>query len=545
MHNNISIQRPANAAILLFVFIILLYGQFLSNPIIFDDLSFFLVDDAGVQPIDAMGFKWLESRSLPYVTLTWTKIWFGLDLIYFRLGNLILHVFTVISLYCLLLSLFTNVLVPKNSISVTPYQAAFIGAMLFGLHPVSTYAVGYLVQRSILMATLFGFLSMLAYVHGSLKKNQALIWSSAPMYYLSVYSKEHAIMMVFVLAALTPLLHSDWMQKLRERWQLFVVMLSVAAFVVISKKWLLGSVYEVDAKALLGADLGKLSYPYSIITQCGLFFKYFALWIFPNVNWMSIDMKEVFVRSINSPHILFVFLYVAWGVWGLWWLLKRGNKGLVGFAMLFPWLLFWSELASIRIQEPFVLYRSYLWAGGGFLALPVLINSFDKKLVVITSMAVGCLLFMLSMERLVTLSNPILVWTDAKKLVEGKPNIQGADRIYYNLGRHLFLSDMLDESEENLKKAIAIAPEFAPPHGVLGAAYNKRNKWEEAVSEYSIAMALNQNNGEPPSSIYLMGRAGSYENSGQLELAIVDYLAACKIDIRVCEKFRKLAASKQ
>jgi hypothetical protein len=418
---------------------------------------------------------------------------------------------------------------------------AFIAALMFALHPVATYATGYLVQRTILMATLFSLLSMLAYIYGCLQNKSGLLWLTAPFYYLAVYSKEHAIMMVVVLAFLTPLLHANWQIKLREQWGVFVTMLCIAVLVVGTKRGILGSVYEIEGINMLGKDYGPWSYPYSIITQCGLFFKYAFLWVLPNVNRMSIDMREPFIRSLLTPYLGIVFLFFCWGGCGIWLLLKRGGRGLVGFAMLFPWLLFFSELASVRIQEPFVLYRSYLWATGGFLALPVFLKAFDTKLVVVVAIAVGSLFVMLSMERLMTLSNPILVWADAKKLVDGRTDVQGSDRIYYNLGRHLLLNDMLDESEINIKKALAIDPEFAQAHGMLGAIYNRRQEWNLAIAQYTLARNINQHRGESPSSIYLMGRASAYEGAGEFHLAETDYLEACRIDLRVCEKLRKSA----
>ena len=44
--------------------------------------------------------------------------------------------------------------------------------------------------------------------------------------------------------------------------------------------------------------------------------------------------------------------------------------GLAGFALLSPWLLALTEFATVRAQEPLVLYRSYLWMSVLPAALP-------------------------------------------------------------------------------------------------------------------------------------------------------------------------------
>lgn len=521
-----------------------LYGQFLWNPIIFDDLYFFMADGQGTQPVDHLVYVPLELRSLPYATLAWTKALFGLDLVYFRLGNLLLHAATVLALYALLKYIFSVAYTGKTSESLSANQAALLAAFLFALHPMATYAVGYLVQRTIIMATMFGLLSMLVYAKGSVENKPWWLWCSVPLYYLSAYSKEHAIMLVATLCALTVLLHSDWPAKFKARWFLFAVMAGIAILVVLSRKELAGSAYEPDAKGLLGKDMGALAYPLSLITQCGLFFKYVLLWILPNTAWTSIDMREPFVRSLVSPYAAAVLAYAMWGATAMWLLSKRGNKGLAGFAMLFPWVLFFSELYSVRIQEPFVLYRSYLWASAGFSVLPVVLAGANRRILILVFSVVGLTFFILSMERMATFSNPILVWEDAKKLVEGKSKALGAERIYYNLGRHQLQRDMLKSSEKNLLEAISIDPNFAQAHGALGAVYIKQGLWEKSIAEYTVASTINQKRGESPSSVYLVGRAHAYEGSGASQKAISDYLEACRIDQRVCETLRKSAIQK-
>lgn len=515
-----------------------LYGQFLWSPIIFDDLPFFMVDAYGAQPVDKYVFSWLEIRSLPYATLAWTKLYFGLNLNNFRLGNLILHIAATLSLYGFLHGLLRAVYIPKKLTSLRPREAAWIGAVFFGMHPIATYAVGYLVQRTIVMATLFALLSMWAYVKGSIEDKSYLLWLCVPLYYFSVFSKEHAIMLPPILLLLTALLHADWRKKLRERWVLFTMMGIIAMVVIAARKGILGSAYEIEAPSMLGADVGSMAYPLSIITQCKLFFKYVFLWLVPNIQWMSIDMRERFVRSIFSFDLLYVIGYLAWGGVALRLLLLRGNKGIVGFGMLFPWIFYTSELASIRIQEPFVLYRSYLWASGSVLLLPIGLNNVAKKTIALVFTAVIATFLIFSMERLVTLSDPVLLWNDAKKLVEDKPDILGADRIYYNLGRQLLLDHMLNESEANLKKALEIDPSFAQAHAVLGAVYIERHAWTSAISEYTTARNINHQRNEPPSTTYLMGRAKAYVGAGQSDLAAADYAEACRINLNLCKVLR-------
>src|SRR3990167_9534605 len=86
-----------------------LYGQFLSNPIVLDDIPFFVMDGRGNQPVSGYHYSLFELRSLPYATLAWSKAAFGLSLHYFRIENLLLHALVVVALFFFLKILFETV----------------------------------------------------------------------------------------------------------------------------------------------------------------------------------------------------------------------------------------------------------------------------------------------------------------------------------------------------------------------------------------------------------------------------------------------------
>jgi tetratricopeptide (TPR) repeat protein len=526
-------------ALLLVALVAALYGPFRWNPIIFDDIYFFLLDRDGNQPVSSYHFALLELRSLPYATLAWTKLWFGLDLIYFRIGNLALHAAVVLALFAFLAALFSHVYGKDHKgvqNGLPPLVAAFFAALLFALHPVASYAAGYLVQRSIVMATLFSLLSLMVYVQGSVGQKPFWLWLSVPLYYLGVFSKEHAIMLPAVLAALTVLLHDDWRDKLKQRWGIFVALAGVAGVVVLVKRGLLGSVYELNAADMLPGT--QLAYPLSIITQAWLFFKYAFLWIFPNPAWMSIDMREPFALELFSPYLLALAGFAAWGAASVWLLSRRGIQGLAGFALLFPWLMFLTEFSTVRVQEIFVLYRSYLWAVGAFCLLPVLFIKVKSRSASFVLSLVALAMFPISMERLMTLSQPVLVWDDAEKLVKGRPDLPGAYRIYYNRGTDLMKIDNMTGAIADLKQCIALNPGFVEAYNNLGAAYFNISDWSGAVAAHSRAIELSQSNGKAIDPRYFLSRAQSYEKMGEFEKAQSDYQESCRRANRGCDKLK-------
>jgi hypothetical protein len=518
-----------------------LYGKFLSNPLIFDDLPLFMLDDGTHQFVDRLNFHWLELRSLPNVTFKWTKEMFGVQLMPHRLGNLALHAITACVLYGFLNALFGSVYRSANAASNTAQAYAFMCALFFAIHPLATYAVGYLIQRTVLMSTLFALLCLWAWLHGIVSKRSAWLWLSVPLFYLCTFSKEHAVMLPAAVLLLSVVLMEDW----RHGWQRWtgpwLLQVGIALLVMYLKKHVIGVTYELEAPTMLGAQTQDIAYPLSVITQSGLFFKYLGLWVLPLTGWTSIDMREPFVRSLASWHLIKPLLFLLWGAAGVRLIFAKGNIRLLGFAMAYPWVMFLTELASVRIQEPFVIYRSYLWVVGAFAAAPLLLERFNLRKLAWTLAPLALVLFLLSMERLATFSNPILVWQDALALAQKQDHANGIDRIHYNLGRNLLVSDFLDDSQKQLEAAIAIDADFPSAHGALGALWLKKQQWTQAISEYDRAIEITQRLKGQPNSVFYVGRARALEGAGKGELAIKDYLEACRLNHNVCEMLKKSA----
>lgn len=562
--------------------VFLLYGQFLWNPILFDDRPFFMPDENGLMPMASYHFSLFEVRSLPYGTIAWTQKWFGQDLINFRLGNLVLHAGVVLTLFFFLQALFLTTMVTQNNHvsgkGLSPRQAAFFAAVLFALHPVATFAVGYLVQRTIVMATLFSLLSMLVYVKGSLHGNSIILWMTVPLYFLAVFSKEHAILMPSVLMALTVLLHTDWPSILKQRYKIFLAQTAIAVFVILAKRGMLGEIYEIDAPSLLLNGVA-FAHPLSALTQTWLFFKYAGLWLLPNSAWMSIDMREPFATSIFSIYLMSTACFIAWGAFAVQLLLKRGLPGLAGFGMLFPWLLFFTEFSTVRIQEIFVLYRSYLWAAGAFCLVPVLFSRVKRGLATLVLTLIALAMVAISMERLMVMSQPLFVWGDAEKLVKDRTNLPGVYRIYYNRGVEYVTLGMADRAIADLEKAIELNRKFGPSYGALGVAYLDKDNAPKAIEMFRTGIVVDEQSGKSPDQTHLgeshgnlglaylknqdwavaaeefskaidmarstgrrvavrdiYGRGQAYEKIGDLHKAQIDFKESCRIAKKGCEK---------
>lgn len=536
-----QINRSMVFIFLWLVAIAALYRQFLHNPIVFDDLYFFMLDNDGHSAIEKFANpSMLDLRALPYATLAWSAQQFGFGLPPFRIGNLLLHWFVVIALAMFVLRLYRTVLPPGQGDENTGMVTAVLAVVsLFALHPVAVYAVGYLVQRTIVMATLFSVLALWAYLQGSDKNSKVWLWASVALYFLATHSKEHVVMLPAVMLAMTVLVHEDWRKQLRRHWPVFAGFALVALLTIAQARGVIGHAYELNAEEMLEGALPEHALFYSILTQSWLFFKYGFLWLLPNPSWMSVDMREPFAHGFFSAYGAALIAYLLYGVVAIRLLFKRGKVGLIGFALLFPWLMFATEFSSVRIQEIFVLYRSYIWALGGVILLPLLLMQLNARLTILVSVLIAATFFMISMERLASFSHPIVLWSDAEKLVRDRQSLPGVGRIYYNLGTELLKVNQLDGALSVLQIATRLSPKLSAAFGNLGIAYTRKGQNELAIQALSRAIVLDQEQKVPPDFKYYYSRAEAYEATGLWREAAVDYKVSCLLTGKMgCDKVR-------
>lgn len=511
--------------LILLVATAVVYGSFLWNPLVFDDIYFFWGGSGNLESF-VSSFRPLQIRWLPYASIAWTGKQMGLEVFNFRVEALFLHGAVGVALFYFLEQLYTLALGAEyEKKGVMPlYWTAFFSALIFVWHPVAVYAAGYLIQRTIVMATLFGLLSMSAYMQGITTNSWRWFGASVMLYLLAVLCKEHVIMLPALMLALTVLLAGTITTPRKSLYGVFAAYFSIALFVVGQKMGLFGKVYEVAAPEMLGRLNVANPLSMSVLTQCGLFFKYLGLWLLPNPAWMSVDMREPFATSLFSLYSLALLAYLAYGATAVCLLVRRGKKGLLGLALLFPWLLFCTEFTTVRIQESFVLYRSYLWMPGIFVGMPLLTERFKFRSAVVVLLLVAIILAIFSVNRLTTFSHPLLLWDDAESLVQHKQDLPGVGRIYNNRGNELTKAKLYREAIADYTVAIQLNPNNTYYHLGMGSALFGVDDYAMAIVEFSRSIELDSNNGRAYYS-----RGLSYEKSGLLQLARNDFKASCQL----------------
>lgn len=440
----------------------------ISNELIFDDLR---LSDGTIfgEYGSLLQFK---QRMLSYGSFVWLQELFGDGWWKQRLLNILLHLGTVASLWALLRALLSHAKFPQEfeeqpHFASSRAAALQVGVALFALNPVAVYAVAYLIQRSIIMATLFAVLACWLYVQGLQTRRKAWFVAAVCSYLLAVISKEHAML---TAAMAVPL----YVFVRRPNWKavatlagasLLLLLLAAAAFFGIYGD-LVGKVFDPRSAALvqqleaMRPGITAQIYPLSVLNEAALFFGYGLLWFVPNVQWMSVDLRPEFPLGFDSwQRLLGALGYVtllAASVWAV--LCRKDVLGLAGLCLLFPILWFGTEFATVWVQDPFVLYRSYLWAVAVPGLIAIALTGFKPTTIYTLGILLAMLFGGLALERTLSLKDEGTAWGDAAEKVDMKApaNAVGRSRPFLNLGAHHLDRGSLDLAERAFLTADAL-----------------------------------------------------------------------------------------
>ena len=519
-------QRNRGWVLSLFSAVCIVYLPFLGNPFVFDDQSLI----SGQYERYMHSFFQFELRCFSYASLGWTRQIFSDVLPHpFRLGNLLVHATNVILLFFLLRQL-VYAAIPKIETSSTAIWGAWFGALIFACHPVAVYATGYVVERSILMATLFSLVMQLAYLQGLLTGRKRWLLLAVCAYFIAVFSKEHSVMIPALLVAQTIMLRTRIVATKGALGSTLLAVIAISMLVIMRAKGVTGVAYEPLAANSLGqyriAESSSMLHALSVLTQAGLFFKYLLLWLVPNPAWMSVDMRVEFVHSIFAwQGWLGAIAFTAYGLLGGRLLLRPGWGGLAGLALLYPWLQFMLEFSSIRVQEPFVLYRSYLWIPGMMLFIPMLLSKLQRfrTRVLFGLGLIVILLVPLSWNRLWVFADEYRLWNDAAKLLSDEKET-GADRIYYNRGKAELAAQKWEEAIADFQRAEMLSPQLAPIYYILGVALINTKRYQEALDQFDAAIKLKSDDAS-----YYYAKGMSLKRLHQDDLAMRQIEKSCEL----------------
>jgi tetratricopeptide (TPR) repeat protein len=499
-----------------------LYLPFLGNPLVFDDRVFFDGTRFAYYATHPLG---LDLRLPAYFSLTATEVLWG-GIVAHRVVSLLLHVACALALYGFLCDLQRAALAGADDRGVL--LRSTLGAAAFALHPAAVYGAAYLVQRSIVMATLFALLCAILFLRGLRRgRYDDALWA-AVLYCLAVLSKEHAVLLPAALLPLIAVARPARRFALRYAALFLVACAPAALFVTLHRLDILGGAYEQAAGAVAaqiaansGEEIAGRSLALSAVTQAGLFFRYLAAWLWPDPGAMSIDVRVDFAAGWSAAWIAAKLAgFAAGGALGALLLRRGGAAALAGFGLLYAWILFLVEFSAARFQEPFVLYRSYLWGPGYACIAVAALSLLPRRWAAGAGLAALAALAYGGHDRLATFADPLRLWEDAAAKLPPGP-VPWGSRTLYGLGREYLYAGRPGKALATTERCERLYPRTAQCIYASGAVRLQQHEFARAADDLRRAIAL-----EPASGVMHHRLGLALECLGRVEDAKASYREA-------------------
>ncbi len=490
------------AALLVVLALAAVYGPGLGNGLVFDDSA--LTDGTIFGKYGSL--LPLQPRLLSYGSFVWLQSMVGESWALQRALNVVLHGITCVALFLFIRELLA---LPARSgddaasdNTSAQHAAAIVATAFFALHPIAVYGVAYLVQRSIVMATLFGLLACWTFLRGL--HSGKLVWLAVALlcYLIAILCKETAVMigalsvpfyvyvrrpgwkhlLALALAALAVLAAIAYVLSLR-----YGAMIGAHAFDDTSREF-------IQQLETLQPGIASHAYWLSVLNQTWLFFGYAALWALPNVQWMAIDLRPAFPLSYGAfPQLFGAIGFVALMLTCAWLLIRRRDAwGLAGLLVLSAGLLFGTEFATSWVQDPFVLYRSYLWAPMLCALLALILTSLQPRTIYSVGLVLAVLLSALSWERVQSLHDTNSAWSDAvdKVNLRAPASAVGRWRPYINRGAYYLEREAAQDALRDFDMAIQLGEPMGSAQMNRAVALQLMNRHAETLKALTAAESM-------------------------------------------------------
>lgn len=455
------------------------FGASLGAGFHFDDYAIFS------DPALASGSGWMQiwslrqTRPLTYLTFWLNRQVGGGDALGYHLLNLALHLAAVaLAWECLK--------------KLLPERAALIAAAIFAIHPLQTESVDYVWARSIVLASLLCFASLLNWLEG--RRWVAVLWFA-----LALLAKEECAAFPLMLAWL------EWrgaVAKTVRSWAPIAAMLLLSIAAGARVIW--ATAVTPGAPAGIQAGISPAKY---LLVQGHAILRYFQLLIWPYGFTVDADISAPLWISIACWVVLIA---------GVVAILRRAPSGvatwlIAGLLLLLPSSSIFpaADLAADR--------RMYLPMFAFAAALGMALQYVRPEPVLAV---LGMVLLGLSLQRTMVWNSDESLWREA---VERAPN---KVRPKIQLARALPAAKAL----ELLNQARLASPHDPTIAAETGRILLAEGQADAALEEFGRALAL-----DPVNAQYINNRGVALQALGQTEAARADFLRALQFDPTLSE----------
>jgi Flp pilus assembly protein TadD len=357
---------------------------------------------------------------------------------------------------------------------------AFAVALVWVIHPLTTQAVTYVIQRSESMMALFYLLTLYCVARG------ATAVKSWPWYVAAIISCGAGMgcKPVMVTVPLVVLIYDrlflaeSWRNMMRKRWWVYLVLAAEA----LSSGALEGVVAkEPNAGATVGFGYRGISPWEYLISQPGVILHYLRLAVWPRPLCFDYDWPPATISVTTGMAGVLILGLLAATVWGLSLKRRISFLGAAFFIVLAPTSSF------VPIKDLAVEHRMYLPLAA-VIALIVLASdrlsrSASKSWRTVVLGTAALVLGGLTIQRNRVYGSAIDLWGD---VIAQRPNNA---RAWSHLGNAQMEAHRLDDAIASFRASLQAKPDWAEIENNLGNALAQAGRLDEAAEALKNALA--------------------------------------------------------
>lgn len=415
----------------------------------------------------------------------------------YHVNNLILHV---------LCTLLVFLLIRKLGLS---FLVAFLGALLFGIHPMRVESVVWVTERKDVLFGAFFLLSLIFYTDYLEKKKSLFFILSMGVFVLSLLSKIQAVAL-----APTLLLIDYWYNRKINR----KLILEKIPFFLLALATGLAGIWFLRQQGSL--DTGT-SFP--LVQR--LFIGSYSFVVYVIKSLVPWEMSALYPYPHKISAAFYLSMIPALAVVAVPIFKFKLNKTLT-FGILFFLFNIAFLLQVVGAGQGFLADRfTYIPYIGLFLILAKTVESAMEKIPqrkpFIYSVIIVYLVLLtgVTFNRMKVWQNSETLWTD---VIEKYPN---TPLPYNNLGHYLRRQNQPERALANYNKAISIEPGKAQPYNNRGRIYFDRGEMDKALADYNKCIEL-----EPNHVNALANRGAAFGMKQEWENALKDLNKALELE---------------
>lgn len=463
--------RPGVLLLLLLLLIFISYSNSLFSPMILDDQESFM-DSSEMLPRD---FSWGSikqlastrfgvARVVPLVTFAINnKLSLG-NLPFYHLTNIVIHLLVVVTVFFFLQGLLKRTTL-KERRSFLPDTLVVIGVCgLWGLSPVQTNAVTYLIQRMTSLMTLFYLMAMTFYLYGRTSKSGAIrtlhLLMCAGSAALAFMSKENSATLPLALLLLectiiTPSSASRFVARLRPLHWLLIIAIALI---------LLPFPLKILEGMVNGFGGRSFSCWERLLTESRVVVWYISLLVLPLPSRMNLDHDFSISKALFSPPTTLLSIILLGSIAALTFGYRHRSQ-LLTFGVFFFFLNLIIESTVVPLELIFE-HRLYLPSLGFYIAvfagLDLVLTRYhdryggllDYRLLWLVVVIILCIYSILTSLRNNDWRDELTLYADTMTKSPQKP------RAYANYGMALGRLGRYQEAIPVLEKAISLGRKF-------------------------------------------------------------------------------------